>query len=269
MENFTQRLVSLKPLLAFLLFFFLLVWESCLPAYAYFQGHWFKRLKHVVRNATITAINTCVVALFFSKMWVISCDWVVENNWGILSFFDLSDFWHFVFVLILLDLWMYWWHWLNHRIPFLWRFHKMHHSDPFLDVSTGARFHIGEMIFSSILRTFLLVVIGVRLEELIFYEIVMFAVVQFHHANIILPSKVDSFLRIFIPTPAMHKVHHSRVSKEMHSNFTSLFSLWDRLFGSFRLREDLLSIITGLNEYDDEEQQSVKGMLLTPFDQFK
>jgi len=90
-------------------------------------------------------------------------------------------------------------------------------------------------------------------------------VVQVHHANLVLPEPLDRALRVLIVTPAMHKVHHSRLKPETDSNYSSLFSFWDRIGRSFRLRNDLSALHFGLDEFDAEEHQTVLGMLRTPF----
>ncbi len=154
---------------------------------------------------------------------------------------------------------------MNHRIQFFWKFHRVHHSDPNMDVTTANRFHTGEIIFSSIFRTGIIVLIGLHIWELLVYEILLIIVVQFHHANIGVPEKLDRFLRIFIVTPAMHKVHHSRKQSETDSNYSSLFSFWDRICKTFNLNEDPHSIHIGLDDFDSEEDQKVKGLFWMPF----
>lgn len=134
-----------------------------------------------------------------------------------------------------------------------------------MDVTTAGRFHFGEIALSSLLRIPLVLLLGIRLPELVAYEAMMFAVVQFHHANIGLPEWMDRLLRLAIVTPAMHKVHHSRVQAETDSNYTSLFSFWDRLFGTFRLRDDLRTIRFGLDGLDRKADQALAGLARTPF----
>ncbi|MHB8521637.1 MAG: sterol desaturase family protein [Limisphaerales bacterium] len=168
--------------------------------------------------------------------------------------------------LLLFDAWMYGWHRLNHRLRFLWRFHRTHHSDPRMDVTTAHRFHLGEIIFSSSLRIPVLALLGLSLAELAVYETVQFMVVQWHHANIALPPRLDRWLRLFVVTPAMHKVHHSRWGPETDSNYSSLLSIWDRIFRTFRLRADPRSIVFGLDHFDDPEQQTLAGLFKTPLD---
>jgi sterol desaturase/sphingolipid hydroxylase (fatty acid hydroxylase superfamily) len=188
-----------------------------------------------------------------------------RSGFGLLHRLHLPAGWHALSAILLLDFWTYWWHWMNHRIPFFWRFHRMHHSDARMDVTTANRFHLGEIVFSSIIRIGLIFALGIELWELVFYELLLFAVVQFHHANIALPGGVDAVLRLLIPTPAMHKVHHSRIRPETDSNFSSLLSVWDRLFRTFRLRRDLAGISFGLDGMDAPEWQNASGLLKTPF----
>ena len=160
---------------------------------------------------------------------------------------------------------MYLWHRANHRILFLWRFHRMHHSDPQMDVTTALRFHTGELVFSSLLRFAVVPLLGMNLWQLIFYEILLLPIIQFHHSNVNLPESWDRCLRTIIVTPNIHRVHHSRWQPETDSNYSSIFSFWDRVFGSFRLRKDSHTIQYGLYTYDAQEWQTTWGMLKTPF----
>jgi sterol desaturase/sphingolipid hydroxylase (fatty acid hydroxylase superfamily) len=134
-----------------------------------------------------------------------------------------------------------------------------------MDVTSARRFHPGEIVISSALRVPLLFLLGIQLWELVLYELMMGVVVDFHHANIGLPEKTDRFLRAVIVTPAMHKVHHSQMRAETDSNYTSLLSAWDRIFGSFRLRPNLYAIKIGLEGWSDTPHQTLPGMLVTPF----
>jgi len=171
---------------------------------------------------------------------------------------------HACTAVLVLDIWTYWWHRANHLIPLLWRFHRMHHSDPWMDVTSARRFHPGEIVLSSLLRVPLIALLGIHLWELVLYELLMGIIVDFHHANIALPEPVDRLLRTVIVTPAMHKVHHSRVRAETDSNYTSLLSVWDRIFGSFRLRPEPSAIRIGLDGWSGASHQTLPGMLATP-----
>jgi sterol desaturase/sphingolipid hydroxylase (fatty acid hydroxylase superfamily) len=134
-----------------------------------------------------------------------------------------------------------------------------------MDVTTASRFHVGEITLSCLARLPIIALLGVGLLDLVLYETVMFAVVQLHHANIKLPERLERTLRLFIVTPYMHKVHHSDWQPETDSNYSSLFSFWDRVFGSFRLRDDPHSVHFGLQELATPEDQTLKGLLATPF----
>jgi sterol desaturase/sphingolipid hydroxylase (fatty acid hydroxylase superfamily) len=140
----------------------------------------------------------------------------------------------------------------------------MHHSDREMDVTTATRFHVGEHLFSAALRLALIPLFGFEIVHLLIYETLVLGVTMFHHANISL-GRWDALLRWLIVTPFMHKVHHSRWRPETNSNYATLFSSWDRLFRSFRMRADCSTIELGLDEFVDAHWQTFGGMLKTPF----
>ncbi len=246
----------------------LLIWEQAHPFFEYFRGRGRERGAHVLRNLVIGGLNALLVAGLFAGLWYAVADWAANRGVGLLHWFDHSygmpSWLHVIGAVLLLDAWTYIWHRLNHVFPFLWRFHRVHHYDRKMDVTTASRFHVGEIFFSSALRLPLIALFGIYFWELLLYETVMFAVVQFHHANLALPESIDRMLRAVIVTPAMHKVHHSRFRPETDSNYASLFSFWDRIGRSFRLRKDLNTIELGLDEFDRPEDQTVAGMLRAP-----
>lgn len=258
----TQTLAMLAGLVG------LLLWESAHPFFDFFRTAPKKRGVHALRNLLLGALNAVVVSVGFVGLWGAATIWAAQHDVGLLhglaTVVGLPPWAHAVGAVLLLDAWTYVWHRLNHVVPFFWRFHRVHHHDPTMDVTTASRFHTGEIILSSALRLPILVGLGVHLWELVLYETVMFAVVQFHHANVALPAWLDRALRTVIVTPAMHKVHHSRWQPETDSNYSSLFSFWDRIGRSFRLRDDLSTIRFGLDGWDDAEAQSFGGLLRGP-----
>lgn len=247
----------------------LFLWESAHPFYAHFTGSFKSRGKHAVRNLVIGAVNGLLVSLVFVGLWLAASVWAEETRFGLMHWLQdatVLPLWaHAVGAVLLLDFWTYVWHRLNHEIPFFWRFHSVHHSDNKMDVTTASRFHLGEIFFSSLLRIPLIALFGVYLWELVLYEIIMFAVVQFHHANVGFPEKYDRVLRTVIVTPNMHRVHHSRRQPETDSNYSSLFSFWDRIARTFRLNPEPEKIKLGLDEFDREADQTFRGMMKTPF----
>jgi len=249
---------------AFALLVLLLVWESLAPFFSYFVGSTGERVRHGFKNLVLGVFNSLLTGLGFASLWWATAQWAQARHLGVLNLVTMPGWARLAAAFLLFDVWMYWWHRLNHRVPFLWRFHRTHHSDPRMDVTTANRFHIGEIALSSILRVPLIALLGMHLGELALYELAMFTVVQLHHANIALPGRLDHTLRVFIVTPFMHKVHHSRFQPETDSNYSSLFSFWDRIFHTFRLRDDERALQLGLDEFDSPKDHTLFGLLATP-----
>ncbi len=243
----------------------LIIWETQAPFFAFFTGRAKVRGLHFLRNFLLTALNAVMISAFFITAWLWAAEWSATHRVGLLYLVDLPPWLHALGAIILFDCWTYWWHRMNHKIPWLWRFHRVHHSDAQMDVSTSNRFHFGEIFISSTIRIALIPLFGAHLWHLALYEGLMFPIVQFHHANVGLPERWDRWLRILFVTPDMHKVHHSRWRTETDSNYTSFLSLWDRLFGSFRRSANPRDIALGLEEFDSPEYQTIVGLLKTPF----
>jgi len=246
----------------------LLVAEQSHPFFDFFRGSIREKGKHLLANMSLGLTNAILISVLFVGSWLWASNWAYEHQFGILNWLEAAGMpaWgHTLGAVLLMDLWMYLWHLINHKIPFLWRFHRVHHADPNMDVTTASRFHTGEIVFSSVLRIGVILITGIYLWELLLYETLMFAVVQFHHADIALPAKLDKALRYVIVTPGMHKVHHSRWQPETDSNYSSLFSFWDRIGSTFRTHDPLKTLRLGLDEFDSEQDQQVKGLFSMPF----
>lgn len=235
-------------------------WETWWP---YFGQHE-DRLRHAARNLGVAVMNTVVLGLTFGAVTVLAATWTEQNHVGILNFLGLDGWFRFVLAMVLLDGWMYVWHRANHMIPFLWRFHRMHHSDRHMDVTTAARFHLGEHVISSTLRLALIPLLGLEVWNLVVYDSVVIAVIMFHHADISIGGW-DRWLRVLIVTPNMHKVHHSDWRPETDSNFSTVLSCWDRLARTFRMRSDPKTIVFGLEEFSHSSWQSWWSMWKIPF----
>jgi len=258
--------VDLEPKTIVAAAFLVLLWtaEGFLPFFPEFPGRIRDRVRHDLRNLTLGVGNALLVALLFGGLFVVQESWAEAAGFGLLRVLDVPIWLQLVAAVLLFDLWMYAWHRANHRIPFLWRFHRMHHSDPALDASTGLRFHPGELVLSSIARLAILPLLGMSLWHLAIYEAILLPVILFHHSNVRFPRWVDLGLLAMVVTPAMHRVHHSRWQPETDSNYGSILPWWDRLFGSFRLRRDPSTIELGLDELSDGKWQSISGLLRTP-----
>jgi sterol desaturase/sphingolipid hydroxylase (fatty acid hydroxylase superfamily) len=251
---------ALKRLAPIVLLLILWSWESWLPFFGQRRG----RLVHAGRNLAIAVVNTVILCVAFGALTVAAAEWTAANETGVLHLAGLTWGARLALGLVLLDGWLYVWHRLNHAVPFLWRFHRMHHSDPAMDVTTATRFHLGEHVGSATLRLGLIPLAGLDLGTIVIYDLVLVAVTQFHHADISL-GRGDRWLRWLIVTPDVHKLHHSDRQPETDSNFASVLSVWDRLAGTFRMRSDLKEVTFGLKELTEPSWQTVWGMLLTPF----
>jgi sterol desaturase/sphingolipid hydroxylase (fatty acid hydroxylase superfamily) len=166
---------------------------------------------------------------------------------------------------VLLDLWQYLCHLLMHHVPVLWRLHAVHHNAETLEATAAMRFHTLEIVLIGVSTIPFVAVLGIRLETLALYHVVLVPVSMFHHADIRLGPIVDRLLRFFIVTPRMHWLHHSRWQPETDSNFGGVFSFWDRLFGTFRARKRAETVELGLDGFDEREIHTLTGMMATPF----
>jgi len=170
-------------------------------------------------------VNLCFSALAFGVAAAIvrpvaraAIRWAGLQPFGLIHIAPLPTTAQFILAFLLMDLSFYWWHVLNHRIPFLWRFHNVHHIDPDLDVSTGFRFHFGEVAMSAAFRVVQVALIGISAPAFAIYEIVFQANTVFHHSNVRLPIRLERLLNKVLVTPRMHGIHHSQVEGETNSN---------------------------------------------------
>lgn len=223
-----------------------------------------RRLSHDAANLALAGINALLLGSLAGALLAVTA-WAQASQFGLVNVLDLPGWWRTFAAIALFDLWQYAWHRLNHRVPLLWRFHAVHHADAELDASSGVRFHTGEMLLSFAARLAVLPLLGMSMAELALYEMLALPVVLFHHGNVRVPAGVDRALRWLIVTPRMHLVHHSRSRPETDSNFASLLSAWDRLFGTMRMREPATAIAIGLEGYAEHEWRSLPGMLAAPF----
>jgi sterol desaturase/sphingolipid hydroxylase (fatty acid hydroxylase superfamily) len=239
----------------------LLTLESWLPA----AGNRRRRLRHASRNMTLWLLNALAVAALTAPSIANIARWAEGGRLGLLNQLSLPPPIATGAAILLFDGWLYLLHRANHKFGFLWRFHRVHHSDPEMDATTAIRFHTGEVLISAALRLAVIPLLGIALWQLLLYESLMAPVILFHHSNVKFPEKVDRRLRALVVSPAIHRVHHSRMQFETDSNYSIVFSFWDRIGGTFRLRQDGRPVNFGLDEYDGDEWQRVSRLLTTPF----
>lgn len=239
----------------------LLILEAWIPL---FKGR-SDRLRHGARNVAMGLMNGAMTGILFSGATAFVTEAAEAQRFGLLHWMEAPFLTETLMAIVLFDLWMYLWHRANHQLPLLWRFHRMHHSDPQVDATTALRFHIGELTFSSLIRFGVLFALGLTLWQLILYETILLPIILFHHSNVALPERWDRLFRILIVTPNMHRVHHSHLQSETDSNYSSVFSFWDRFGQSFRRKEKILMLHYGLDEFESSRWQGFRGMLKTPF----
>jgi sterol desaturase/sphingolipid hydroxylase (fatty acid hydroxylase superfamily) len=189
------------------------------------------------------------------------------NGWGLfhaiglrLSFASLLGF-------LALDLAIYAQHVAFHKAPLLWRVHRMHHTDPDMDVTTGVRFHPFEILISMLLKIAVVIALGIPPVAVIAFEVVLNAASMFNHGNVAMPSWLDRALRVIVVTPDMHRVHHSIDPRETDSNFGFNLSWWDRLFGTYRAAPQAghAGMTIGLPTFRDRAELRLDRLLTQPF----
>lgn len=249
----------IKLMVPVVLLGFFWCWETWRPFFGQCEG----RVRHAGHNLAVALFNTVMLGLAVGYVTAAVAGWTAQTQYGLLNALGLAGSIRFALALVLLDGWMYLWHRANHTIPFLWRFHRMHHSDRHMDVTTATRFHVGEHLGAALLRLGLIPLLGFEVWNLVIYDTAVIAITQLHHADISI-GRWDRWLRLFIVTPYMHKLHHSDWRPETDSNYSTVLSFWDRLAGSFRMRSDPKTLVFGLNEFTDARWQTFWGMMKTP-----
>ena len=226
----------------------------------------YKKWKHAGINIFFT-ITSIVVNFLMAFILLWTSNWTDENHFGILHLASGINPWIFLIIgLLLLDLiGAYLVHYVEHKVKFLWRFHLVHHSDLWVDTTTANRHHPGESVIRFVFTTLAVVIVGAPMWMVFLYQSASVVLSQFNHANVSLPVTIDKLLSYVIVSPDMHKVHHHYVLPHTDSNYGNIFSIWDRLFGTFSTinREDIVYGIDTHMEVD--KNNSVSNLLKIPF----
>ncbi|MBI2346949.1 MAG: sterol desaturase family protein [Deltaproteobacteria bacterium] len=217
-------------------------------------------------NLGLAALNAIVLrlqigAIFFA--WVI---WVERQGIGLFGWLTWPGWVEVLLTVVLLDYSFYLFHqWLMHRWPFGWRFHKVHHTDLNLDVTTASRFHLGELIISMLYTAIVVAIIGAPLAGVVAYEAAKLAAAQFNHSRLRLPRRFERVLGWVVVTPAIHWLHHSWEPQELNSNYSNIFSLWDRIFRTFRGEADESKLVLGLKGHREGNRLRLPDIFAIPF----
>lgn len=216
-------------------------------------------------NALISALALAVALLVVRPVALAVLQLASEKEWGLAQVLSTHSIVQAILAFLLLDLSFYYWHRANHAWPLLWRFHNAHHIDPDLDVSTAARFHPVEIGYSAAFRAVQVLLIGGPAWVFVTYEAAFQLGTLFHHSNVRLPIRVERWLNIALVTPRMHGIHHSKRYHETNSNWSSVFSWWDRLHGTLRLNVPQSDIDIGIAGYSLPHDNTVGAALAMPF----
>lgn len=223
------------------------------------------KLKRWGINLSLTALNGIILNLLFGSAILATLAYVAESRTGLLHALELPPWARLITAVIIMDFILYVWHLLNHEMPTLWRLHKVHHSDLNMDVSTATRFHIGELSISAAIKIFLIYSLGINLIELLSFEALLILSAQFHHSVIRIPEWFERVWWILFVPPSMHRIHHSVIIRESNSNYGTIFSVWDRLFGTLLKDVDQQKISIGIREYQRPEELGIARLLAIPF----
>lgn len=245
--------------------FFFYVLEYVIP-YISFS---YRKATHAGVNIIFT-LTTAVVnfALAFLIVW--ACDYAVVNKAGLLHIVPLPN-WAFILLgLLLMDLigaWLV--HFLQHKIKWMWKFHLVHHTDTYVDATTANRHHPGESVLRFVFTVIAVVVTGAPIWLVMLYQSLSVLLSQFNHANINISDKVDRILSLLIVSPNMHKIHHHFQQPYTDSNYANIFSIWDRLFGTFRSM-DKNKLIYGIDTHmKTHENANLKNLMSIPFQKYR
>ena len=241
------------------------LWEMAAPRRPLSVG---KGLRWV-HNIGLFVFNSLLLRLLFPAAAVGLALAVNELGWGLFNRIALPFWLEVAGAVLLLDLAIYLQHRLMHRVPMLWRLHRVHHADLDIDLTTGSRFHTLEILFSMLVKWLVIAALGPALLAVLIFEILLNSMAVFNHANVRLPPALDRWLRRLLITPDVHRVHHSVIQHETDSNFGFNLSVWDRLFGTYVAQPQAghRGMTIGLNEFRDPMQvERLPGMLMLPFD---
>ncbi|HEY0677108.1 MAG TPA: sterol desaturase family protein [Chitinophagaceae bacterium] len=247
-----------------LMFFWIL--EGAIPL---FRLH-YRKIRHAGLNLFFT-LTTVIVNFAFALLIVEASSEVTARQFGLLYLVQLP-LWLFILLgLMLLDLISaYWIHFIQHKVKWMWKFHLVHHTDTWVDTTTANRHHPGESVFRVCFTLLAVIVAGAPLWLVFLYQSLSAAFSQFNHANIRMPRWIDHALSYVIVSPNMHKVHHHNSQPLTDTNYGNIFSIWDRLFGTFVYVKDVNTLRYGIDTHPNEEEHNRVGNLLKiPFQEYR
>lgn len=240
--------------------------EGVIPLYSFR----YKKINHAFLNLFFTT-TTAIIGFGFAFLLLKSTLIVESYKVGIIYLFDLTLWLDVIISLLILDLiGAYLVHYIEHKVPWMWKFHLVHHSDMNVDVTTGLRHHPGETIFRIIFTIIGVYVSGASIGMVMLYQSLSVLFAHITHANISLPKNIDFALSYIFVTPNMHKIHHHYELPLTDSNYGNIFSLWDRFFNTLSKVNNQKSIVYGIDTYiNKSESNNLRTLLKMPFKKLK
>ncbi|MDQ2747626.1 MAG: sterol desaturase family protein [Acidobacteriota bacterium] len=217
------------------------------------------------RNLAVAGIAAVVLQLCEQPVTAPLTKLVERKKWGLVKIVRLPKFLETILAVALMDYTLYLWHVLTHKVPFLWRFHLIHHIDTEMDASTAIRFHFGELLISILWRATQILVIGVSPASFAWWQLLLFPEILFHHSNVELSPDLESKLARFIVTPRLHGIHHSAIRDETDSNWSSGLTVWDWLHGTLKTGIPQDEITIGVPAYQNADEVILTKILPLPF----
>jgi|TARA_B110000908_G_scaffold67452_1_gene81507 sterol desaturase/sphingolipid hydroxylase (fatty acid hydroxylase superfamily) len=245
-------------------FFWLL--EGALPLFRFNYKKW----RHAIPNLFFTG-TTIVINFSLAFLLLHTADWVQANNFGIINWMPEMPLWLYILLgVVLLDFFgAYLAHFTEHKIKPLWMIHLVHHSDHKVDTTTANRHHPLESVIRFGFTLFGVLVVGAPIAIVMIYQSMSLVFTQFTHANIKIPRSIDKLLSYIIVSPDMHKVHHHNLLPYTDANYGNIFSIWDRLLGTY-MHLDRDKIVYGVDTFPDEKiNSSLKELLKQPFQKYQ
>lgn len=223
------------------------------------------KLRRWIANLPLSIVNGVVYHLIFASTIILFLSHSESMQRGLLQSYSMPLWLQVVLGILILDFVIYTWHLLNHVVPLFWRFHRVHHSDMNMDVSTANRFHLGELMISGLLRLATIYVFGIPLLAYVLFEIFVNISIQFHHSSIKVKPVFEKFLVLLFVPPFLHRIHHSVKIKERDSNYGVIFSIWDRFLGTLITKTDQDSILIGIGSHRKVDKLGFWHLWLMPF----
>ncbi len=258
-----DKLLNIESSLRLIAFTTSLIIFSCLEALKPMKSYSQQRKLRWFTNYTIVIMNTLLLRLAFPTL-----AFGMASQWhsGLFHLLSMPKWVELILSVLLLDLIIYFQHRIFHKVPWLWRLHRVHHLDTVIDTSTALRFHPIEIALSMLIKMMAIMILGFSAESIIIFEIILSSSAIFNHANWNM-GPVDSVLQKLLVTPNMHRIHHSINVYETNSNYGFFLSIWDQLFKTFTQEpsQPIADMRIGLEQFRSPKEQRLEQLMINPF----